>query len=368
MKIGIDARLINETGVGRYIRNLLLELSKLDKEYRFVIFFRKEAYDTFFLPSERWEKRLADIPWHSFAEQVVMPWLYSREHVDLVHVPYFNVPLLYTGKMIETVHDLIILHVDTGRATTLPFFLYKIRRLGYILALRIGLKRASHVLTVSETTKQEIIDHMHIAPSKITVTHEGVTRQPDTGSSLFSFPYFLYVGNAYPHKNIDILLAGYKAFLGAETGKQYKLVCVGKEDFFYRQAKKQADRLGLEKHVIFFGGASENELASLYQHAAALVLPSLMEGFGLPAVEALAYGTPVVCSDIPVFHELLKDLPVYFSPSDVGSLHGSLVRVLKVKRDKAFAKKIHSVISAYTWRHMAEQTLDTYRKVLSQTT
>ena len=118
MKIGIDARLVNETGVGRYVRNLIAELGKIDDKNSYVVFLRKSAFDSFALPNARWTKRLADIPWHSVTEQLFMPAIFNSEHLDLLHVPYFNVPLFYFGKFIVTIHDLTILHFDTGKATT----------------------------------------------------------------------------------------------------------------------------------------------------------------------------------------------------------------------------------------------------------
>ena len=177
MNIGIDGRLIEETGVGRYINNLIRELGRIDSENRYVIFLRKKSFDSFTLPNNRWEKRLADVPWHSFTEQFVMPWILIREHLDLLHVPYFNIPIFYPGQMVVTIHDLTILHFDTGKASTLPLPLYKLRRLGYFLVLAVGLIRSRRIIAVSHTVKQEIIDHFHIPQEKIAVTYEGVDQK-----------------------------------------------------------------------------------------------------------------------------------------------------------------------------------------------
>lgn len=173
MKIGIDARLINETGVGRYIRNLISELGKIDKTNTYVIFLRKNSYNFFRSPNARWEKRLADVPWHSVAEQLFMPAIFNREHLDLLHVPYFNVPLFYFGKFVVTIHDLTILHFDTGKASTLPYIFYKIRRIGYHLELLKALSWAEKIIAVSETTKKEILDHFDVLPEHVTVIYEG---------------------------------------------------------------------------------------------------------------------------------------------------------------------------------------------------
>lgn len=175
MKIGIDARLIDETGVGRYIRNLITELGRIDGTNTYVVYLPAKAFDSLTLPNRRWTKRISHVPWHSFREQFIMPMTFLNDHLDLLHVPYFNVPIFYPGKFIVTIHDLTILHFDTGKASTLPWIFYKVRRLGYFIALWVGLARASKIIAVSQTTKQEIIDHFHIDPHKITVTYEGVT-------------------------------------------------------------------------------------------------------------------------------------------------------------------------------------------------
>ena len=171
MKIGIDARLINETGVGRYIRNLIRELALIDSQNTYVVFVRKNA--DFDPPNSRFAKRVADVPWHSIREQMVMPFVFLKERLDILHVPYFNAPIFYPGKFMVTIHDLTILHFDTGRATTLPLPFYKLKRLGYWLELAIGLRRAKKIIAVSETTKQEILDHFDILPEKIDVIYEG---------------------------------------------------------------------------------------------------------------------------------------------------------------------------------------------------
>lgn len=338
MRIGIDARLIEETGVGRYIRNLIGELATLDQANEYVIFLRKKAFVEFRRPNSRWEKVLADVPWHSVTEQLVMPRIFQKAKLDLLHIPYFNVPIFYFGRMVVTIHDLTILHLDTGRASSLPWVLYKLRRLGYGFILRIGLLRAQKIIAVSETTKADIVKNLGIDANKIMVTYEGVNIKPTNEKRLIKEEYFLYVGNAYPHKNLEILLRAV-----GESGK--KLVLVGKDDYFYR-------RLPRPESVIFFGAASDVQLANLYQNAKALVFPSLMEGFGLPAIEALSLGCPVICSDIPIFHEILGDNAIFFNPHDSKDL------AMKLRRE--ISKKIVVLDARFNWNSMSKQTLHIY--------
>ncbi len=343
MKIGIDARLMGETGVGRYIRNLISVLARIDRTNSYIVFVRDDSWNP---PNERWEKRIVAIPWHSIAEQLIMPWVFLKARLDLVHIPYFNVPIFYPGKFVVTIHDLTILHFDTGKASTLPMPLYKLRRLGYYLALAVGLRRAHKIIAVSQTTKREIIDHFQIDSDKIVVTYEGVDNKFQIPNSKFQIekriikgPYFLYVGNAYPHKNLEILF---------KQNFPIKLVLVGKIDFFYERLKKNISN----RNVIFFGLANDEQLINLYTHASALVFPSLMEGFGLPALEALAFGCPVIVSDIPVFHEILGNNATYFNPRDSHDLAEKLA--------SARGKRKKVVLGVYSWSTLASDTLSVY--------
>lgn len=339
MKIGIDARLMSETGVGRYIRNLIAELVDIDTTNRYIVFLRDDsAWEP---PNARWEKRIADIPWHSVAEQVLLPGIFARERLDILHVPYFAIPIFYTGTFVVTMHDLTILHYPTGKATTLPLFFYWVKVLAYRFILEVGLRRAAHIIAVSHITAKELMDHFSLGARKISVIHEGV-RLPKIGKRVVDEPYFLYVGNAYPHKNLETLLKA--------IGSQ-KLVCVGKEDLFYK-------RLPRSDTTIFLNNVSDTALGSLYHHAAAVILPSLMEGFGLPALEAAVSGTPVVCSDIPAFREILGPLGNYFQPRDVSGLRALLQHPEKLKVPSQ--KDRQELLSRFNWRHMAERTLAVY--------
>lgn len=151
--------------------------------------------------------------------------------------------------------------------------------------------------------------------------------------------YFLYVGNAYPHKNVEILVR-------AAVRAGVKVLYVGKDDYFYK-------RLHISPKTV-----TDEDLARLYEHAEALVFPSLMEGFGLPALEALARGCPVIASDIPVFHEILGDVPQYFHPDD----EDELIECLKHPplRSKIFLEKAAAIVKKYNWCKMATETLALY--------
>lgn len=195
--------------------------------------------------------------------------------------------------------------------------------------------------------------------------------------------YFLYVGNVYPHKNLGKLLQAFQKILRYKDTKilseknknspnilisQYpniSLVLVGAEDYFYKRLVDYVEKIQLAGKVIFWGQAEREELNLLYKNAIALVFPSLMEGFGLPAVEAMANGCLVLCSDIPVFHEVLGEVAVYFNPQDINDIANKLESVLKEPgKYEDLKAKSSEQIKRYSWEKLARQTLAVYEESL----
>ena len=174
--------------------------------------------------------------------------------------------------------------------------------------------------------------------------------------------YFLYVGNAYPHKNLERLLEVMSNVKCQMSNVQ--LVLVGAEDYFYKNLKQKVKEMGLEENVIFYGPADRKELSNLYKNAIALVFPSLMEGFGLPAVEAMAQGCLVLVSDIPVFHEVLGEAAIYFNPYDSADMAEKMSDVLNNPQKYAKFKTLGpELVEGYSWQKMARETLKLYKNL-----
>lgn len=367
MRIGIDARLIGQTGVGRYIRNLLRELSIEGGDHEYIVFLRKQDIGAFIIPNARWKKIEADVPWHSVTEQIIMPWLFYREHLDVLHVPYFNVPIFYPGKYIVTIHDVTILHVNTGKASTLPYWFYKIRRIGYRIILFLGIYRATRVIAVSETVKHEIISRFNKPGEKVTVTYEGIEPEFLLKSRFGELENFLYVGNVYPHKNVEILLQAYLLYKNSVKDPK-KLIFVGPADYFYEQLRALISSLGLNTYVNIIHNLADSELHQMYASAIALLLPSRLEGFGLPGLEALASGCRVICSDIPVFHEILGSNAMYVDTTSPIELANSMKEISRQAYNRElFQKSSLKFLSKYNWNTMARETRQEYEKVGSET-
>ncbi|NCN58603.1 hypothetical protein COW99_01650 [Candidatus Roizmanbacteria bacterium CG22_combo_CG10-13_8_21_14_all_38_20] len=347
MRIGIDTRLQNESGVGRYIRNLLLNLRKLNSGHEYVSI-------------------SPDIKWHSIKEQLIMPFLLGNKY-NLVHFPYFNVPIFYSGKYVMTVHDLIINTYATGRASTLNPVLYWLKRMAYLLVLSLAVRRACRVIVPSFAVKEQLLQAYNIGPEKISVIYEGVDKKLSeaTGGGdvlnryqLKGQQYLLYVGNAYPHKNLETLLVTFDKIREGNL----KLILVGKYDYFYNQFIAA----NMNRNIIFTGYVEDNELAILYREALLLIQPSLMEGFSLPTVEAMARGCPVLCSDIPVHREICLDAALYFKSQDSQDLYSKLMELI-ADRDKRnnLIEKGKARVTIFSWEDTAALTLQTYESCFS---
>jgi glycosyltransferase involved in cell wall biosynthesis len=355
MRIVIDARLIDETGVGRYIRNLIRELAFKDKTNTYILLLRSQSASHFISPGDNWIVRVVDIPWHSVQEQLRLPFVLLSLKADVVHIPYFTIPVFYPGRMVVTIHDLIVSHFATGRASTHAPIFYSIKRLFYFLIVWVGLKRAWQVIAVSNATKQELISHYAFVRHKVHVTYEGVDPLLESHGKVSQnttpkLPYLLYVGNFYPHKNVETLIHAYK-----ESGVGVALLMLGKDDIFRARIESLVESLGIQSSVIFLPTCTDRELSDLYTHAVSLVVPTFMEGFSLPPLEALSVGCPVICSDIPVHREILAHLPTYFKPTDIKELASCIERAVSQKKTVS-KQEVGALLKKYSWKTMADQT------------
>lgn len=376
MLIGIDCRLWNQTGVGRYTRNLIFNLFQIDKKNEYILFIRsddendiKNQIPKLKIPNSKFKIVLADIPWHSVSEQIKFASILNSYKLDLVHFPYFSVPIFYRKKYVVTVHDLITNKYKTGKASTLPYPLYLSKRLAYKLVLKNALKKSKTIIVPSFAVKNDLLHaYKNINPGKIEVTYEGgFEKQEKEYIDKKYGKYFLRVGNFYPHKNVNTLLTGFKIFIEKAKDKKIKLVLVGKKDFFYKDIENKINNLNLSKNVVFVENPKDQELIPLYKNSIATVVPSFMEGFSLTAVEAMSKGAIVILSDIAVHREICGDLAFYFNQNDVYGLFEQLTRVnsLKTSDKEILQTKEKDMALNFSWKKMAQQTLRIYESSFS---
>ncbi|MBI5613812.1 glycosyltransferase family 4 protein [Candidatus Gottesmanbacteria bacterium] len=373
MKIGIDARLYSETGVGRYIANIISQLQQIDHENEYVVYMGRREAVLCKIVNEKFIIHQIEVPWHTIREQIIMPWYFIRDGVDLVHAPYFTIPIFFPKKIIVTVHDLILSHFTTGKASTLPFYYYALKRIGYEALMRFGLFRASKIIAVSHSTARDI-EKTYGYSHKILTIPEGIDHMTrlkfelpnikniasHTIKNFIKSPYILYVGNAYPHKNLEILLQSFSEVVKRQHKTVY-LALVGKNDYFYSHLQKSIDDRGLSDRVKIFHDASDEDLSILYEHAVVTASLSLSEGFGFPVLEALVMGSRILCSDIAVFHEVAGSLPIYVDPKNIGMIAQEMMTCMRDTVYKVPSESdISLLVKSYKWKDAASQTKIAY--------
>lgn len=376
MRIGIDARFYGSLGkgLGRYTEKLITGLSEIDRDNEYFIFLREDNFAEYRPASANFHPVLVNLHWYSWGEQIRFPWLLSRYRLDLMHFPHFNVPLLYRHPFVVTIHDLILFNFPTVKASELPPLLYWFKYVAYRLVIASAIRRAKTVLTVSAFTKRDIETSFPAARAKIVVAPEAadpvchVVAPAECALFLRSMhlignegddldhlkPFVLYVGNAYPHKNLGLMLDM------AEDFPTLSFVLVGKEDYFYRDVRQKSIERGLA-NVIFTGFVSDRELSVLYRTASVYFFPSLYEGFGLPALEACLYGLPVLAASRGSLPEVLGPAARYFDPTDRTACRQALSHLLDDSAERErLVRAGHERVQGFHWKHLVEQTHTLY--------
>lgn len=380
MKLAIDCRLCFQTGVGRYIRAILQELKKKAAcfpENQYVLIVLEEDKEKFLGFPNNVKIIGVKARWHSFAEQIKIPLLLDREKPDLVHFPYFNVPFLYFGKFIVTIHDLTLHKFKTGKATTLPSWLFFLKKQFYFLIFSWAVTRAAKILTVSKVVKNEIIKKYQIEEHKIATIYNGADLESSPTevafferatkkSPLAQGKFLLYVGNLHPHKNVETLILAFEKLIKNAKFTDLKLVIVSPPDFFWQRMLNMVKKMGLEKAVFFPGVINNAGLAVLYRRAVCFVFPSLSEGFGIPGVEAMSCRCPVVASDILVFHEIYQDACLYFQPQNAFDLQEKLEKLLEEDslRQELIRKGLIQS-SLFSWNKTAKEIFHIYESCVN---
>ena len=353
MRIGIDARKINDTGIGRYIASLVENLLRVDDKNEYVLFFDPKDAENFDDPKSRVTKIIEPSGKYSIAEHFSLPSKANRLGLDIFHAPHYVLPFFMKVPSVVTVHDVIHL-LD-------PAFGLPAREYARFM-IRSAIARARRVITVSDYTKRNLIGLFHTPSDKISVIPNGggngFVRSSDedikkTADKYGITPgYYLFVGSDRPHKNLKAV---------AET-----LRLMGNDSFFVVAGRVGDDSkklfAGVEGRVRFIGQNIEKvEMAALYSGASALLFPSFHEGFGLPPLEAMACGTPVVASNASCMPEILGDSSVMADPLDYRLMADALT---KLKNDPAcradYIAKGHERVRVYSWERVAKMTLEVY--------
>lgn len=369
MRIGIDAHAIGSQSTGNetYIKNLILALAEIDRLNEYVLFFTRPEV------ARQWEGRFPNVrvqlirPHTPYARiPVSFPLAMYRAGVDLIHVQYTAPPFCHKP-IVVTIHDLSFEHF--------PQFFTPRERFFFRRAIPHTARRAAKVLTVSEYSRRDIINTYQLPPEKVVVTPNGVgpefrpTRDEERLQAVkkkygIERPYLLSVGNLQPRKNLARLIKAYSRLREMFEDFRHQLVIVGKRAWLYRNILHEANRSPYAGDMVFTGYVPESDLPDLYSGAAVFVYPSIFEGFGLPVLEAMACGTPVITSNSSSLPEVVGEAGLMVDPYDEEAWARTILRVVEDRQLRnELAERSVQQAARFSWRRTAELTLAVYREV-----
>lgn len=365
MKIGLEARWlqVETTGFGKYALNLLRELNGIASGHDFLVYLKGRCESAGLFASTRMRPVVIPLP-PPFYKQIGIPGdiICHDRRLDLFHFLY-NAPSLCTPcPFVLTLHDLSYLHV--------PEMVSWLKRTTTWWQLKLKAARAKRIITISDNSKRDIVNYLRIPETRVDVIYHGIepTFAPASSDRKRALvekyglvkPFLLYVGTYLPHKNLETLMRAFAQLTSSWRGP-LELVLAGKQGRNSSNIKNVVEQLSLGDRVRMLGFVPDEDLPALYSLCTSFVYPSRYEGFGLPLLEAMACGAPVVAARSSCLPEIGGDAAEYFESNDVGMLAGSLLRILKeqdfrhelIRRGSARAVK-------FSWRAAAERTLQVY--------
>lgn len=372
MHVGLNAQLLSldstyrGAGINTYIHHLLRAVERLDSPHRFTAFTgeRRFCAEQMAVHYSAWTTRR---PWARIAwEQLVLPVAARRRNLDLLHAMAFVGPLLGTIPTVVTVYDLSFLRYPEAFR---PFNRWYLSRF-----TPAAVHRARRVIAISESTRQDVVDRLGMPPDRVDVVYCGCDpafrRLPADEVARFrhihDLPdrFVLYVGTVEPRKNVRGLIAAYARWRHDELHVP-PLVVAGARGWYYEEVFRTVTALGLTGHVLFTGYVATEDLPLLYNASELLVYPSFFEGFGLPVLEAMACGVPVICSNVSSLPEVAGEAAALVTPDDVVGLCDALRDVWgDTNRRREMTERGLARAATFTWERAAHQSVQTYERAL----
>ena len=369
MRIAIDARKLHDFGIGTYIRNLMKYLALLDQDTEYVLLCRPQDAKAIQALGPNFRPLPLSSKPYSVSEQFTLPAKLIPEHVALLHEPHYVLPPLVPCRAVVTIHDCI----------HLMFPQYLPNRMAYAYArgsLWAAARRAERILTVSETSKADILRYCDVPADRIIVVYNAIDDRfsvaPGDGAIQrareryqLDGPFALYVGNIKPHKNLERLIDAFD--LVRRSGfERLELLIIGDQISKYPRLRRAVDKHKLHKHVRFLGFVPDDTLAALYRLATVFVFPSLYEGFGLPPLEAMASGTPVVTSNRSSLPEVVGDAAVLVDPYSAASIAEGIQRVLSdASLRRTLSERGLARARQFSWESSVRRIHEVYMDVAS---
>jgi glycosyltransferase involved in cell wall biosynthesis len=374
LHIVIDARRIRDFGIGTYIRSLIHALGGIDRTNRYTIVSNSVGLSELKGLPENFSTAIYERSDHSAFDHIAFPIFLRRLAPDLVHIPLNRVPLLMIRPYVVTVHDLANLFFEV-EASSVRMQLRRFR-------FRRGLVRADRVIAVSEATKRDVENVMGIPPARIRRVYNapdpGFFERASKGNGVeqdkileryqINYPYILYAGAIRRHKNIPRLVEAFAVvrdqLAGHPNYQDLRLVIIGDNISRYPSVRQAVIKSRVEHAVRFLGFVPFDTLRCFYESAAAFVFPSRYEGFGLPPLEAMACGAPVVASNVSSLPEVVGEAAVQINPENVFDIARGIREVLIDEKLRArLIRRGREQAARFSWNWTARQVLEIYREV-----
>jgi glycosyltransferase involved in cell wall biosynthesis len=367
--IGIDARKIQDFGIGTYVRNLIRGLAAIDSENRYILLAKPGDREGLLDLPPNFQLAMEKSPVYSVRELFSLSWQIYRRKLDLYHSTHYVLPAWVNSKVVVTIHDIIHLLYPEFLPSNFAF-LYAQRM------IRRSLTRGDRILSVSQNTRNDLMQHFDVDVRKIQVIYNGVEdsfRKRLSAEDLqrwlrdlgIAQPYLLFVGNpAKPHKNLDTLV---QAYARARRMAQFDapLLCVGSREGSEFKIRARAEHLGIGDKVRLLGHVAPEALPAIYQGATLFLYPTLYEGFGLPVIEAMASGVAVITSNTSALKEIAEGYALLVDPLDLDGMAKAIAHLMgNPERRAAFAERGLRRAEDFRWGETARKTLDVYLSVI----
>ncbi|HXG34750.1 MAG TPA: glycosyltransferase family 1 protein [Bryobacteraceae bacterium] len=374
LRIVIDTRHLRDFGIGTYIRNLLSALSRLDAENRYILVAHPEDLSELSGLGPNFELAPYERRDTDPLDQLAFPWYLRHFSADLFHIPLNVVSIAMPSPYVVTIHDMSSLLFDQQRTLRKNFRRYQFRR---------GLLRAERVIAVSHATREDIEELFRVPSERISVVYNAPdpafleeSPAPEQIERVLEryqvdYPFLLYAGTIRPQKNIPRLIEAFAVVRGRledhPVYRDLRLIIIGDEISRYPAVRRAVIQTRVEAVVRFLGFVPLDTLKVFYKTAAAFVFPSLYEGFGLPPLEAMACGTPVVTSNVSSLPEVAGDAAVLVNPENVFDIAAGIREVLTNESLRAeLIERGRRRARQFSWERTACQVLDIYREVAAR--
>jgi glycosyltransferase involved in cell wall biosynthesis len=387
MRIAIDVRRARDYGIGTYIRNLVESLAQVDGANRYTLVGRQEDLREFRELPDNFKRAVFPRSDAGLVNQITFPLFVRRLAPDLTHMPLNAAPLFLPKPYVVTIHDLSTLLFPAASAKEQEGLVHQFR----LYRFRRSLLRAEKIIAVSKSTQKDVEDLLNVPPEKMRqiysapdprfLEHSHLAQQNSQGHAAdqdlrqttmqryqIHYPFLLYAGSVKPQKNLPRLVEAFAVLRAELEGHpvygDLRLIIMGDEMSKRPQVRRMVIQTRMEPFVRFFGYVPFETLRIFYSSAAAFVFPSLYEGFGMPPLEAMASGTPVVCSGLSSLPEVVGEAAILVNPENVFDIaRGVRQALLEEDTRKAMIEKGLAQVRQFQWQRTARSVLEVYAEV-----